>query len=73
MRQDLLARPGTLSVIHFKRTEMFDPIHVLIWVAINIQKIDCWQILCGGFTPKSLFEGNKEIHLFMLEAQKGQV
>ena len=42
----------------------------LIWVAVSIPKMFCWQAWGGAFTPKSPFEVPKKLHLFMLKGPR---
>ena len=42
----------------------------LIWVAVSIPKMFCWQAWGGAFTPKSPFEVPQKLHLFMLKGPR---
>ena len=45
----------------------------LIWVAVSIPKMFCWQAWGGAFTPKSPFEVPKKLHLFMLKGPRKKI
>ena len=42
----------------------------LIWVAVSIPKMFCWQAWGEASPPKSPFEVPKKLHLFMLKGPR---
>ena len=63
------SRPGAQDVYSCEKGQKVWP-RGLIWVAVNIPKMFCWQAWGGAFTPKSPFEVPKKLHLFMLKGPK---
>ena len=62
-------RPGAQDVYSCEKGQKVWP-RGLIWVAVNIPKMFCWQAWGGAFNPKSPFEVSKKLHLFMLKGPR---
>ena len=58
-RKTMDNRPGAQDGYSCEEGQNVWP-HGLIWGAISIPKMDCWQVWGGAFTPKSPFEVSKK-------------
>ena len=64
----MLARLGAQSVIHFKRTKMFDP-----QVYLSSHQYPKNGLLAGfgwGFHPNIILSSQQKIHLYMLQGPR---